>query len=142
LALLISYSEEKKDSNKMFGHKDEDPRKSFEQLIKSARRASKNKKKSNEISEFFFKLEHEKLTLQQELITNKYEPKPYRMFIISDPKVRKISKANFRDRVVHHAICNVLEPIFEKSYIYDSYACRKNKGNQTHDNFLFFAIYP
>ncbi len=49
-------------------------------------------------------------------------------FIIHDPKTRKISKSDFRDRVVHHALCNIIEPIFEKSFIYDSYANRLNKG--------------
>ncbi|MDI6737195.1 MAG: reverse transcriptase/maturase family protein [Nanoarchaeota archaeon] len=50
-------------------------------------------------------------------------------FILRDPKTRKISVSNFRDRVVHHAICNILEPIFENHFIYDSYANRKGKGN-------------
>ncbi len=48
--------------------------------------------------------------------------------MIHDPKERMICAADFRDRVVHHAICKILGPIFEKSFIYDSYACRKNKG--------------
>ena len=45
------------------------------------------------------------------------------------PKTRKISKSDFRDRIVHHAIILVLEPIFDKSFIYDSCANRKGKGN-------------
>jgi len=49
-------------------------------------------------------------------------------FIIRDPKTRKISKSDFRDRVVHHALVNILEPIFDKIFIYDSYANRKGKG--------------
>lgn len=49
-------------------------------------------------------------------------------YSISDPKVRTIHAAHFRDRVVHHAICHVLEPYFERFFIYDSYACRKGKG--------------
>ena len=49
-------------------------------------------------------------------------------FIVRDPKTRKISASHFRDRVIHHAVCNILMPIFEKSFIFDSFANRKNKG--------------
>ncbi|HLC71972.1 MAG TPA: hypothetical protein VJH37_00150, partial [Candidatus Nanoarchaeia archaeon] len=45
-----------------------------------------------------------------------------------DPKTRKISKADFRDRVIHHALCNIIEPLFDKTFIHDSYANRKDKG--------------
>jgi retron-type reverse transcriptase len=73
-------------------------------------------------------MENEILSLQEELEKKKYKPLPLKFFIIREPKVRKIGAAEFRDRVVHHAVCNVLEPIFEKSYICHSYACRKDKG--------------
>jgi retron-type reverse transcriptase len=57
-----------------------------------------------------------------------YHPKPLKTFIIHDPKTRKISKSDFRDRVVHHALCNVIEPIFDRTFIFDSYANRVGKG--------------
>ena len=57
-----------------------------------------------------------------------YRPGPYRTFTIYEGKTRQISAAPFRDRVVHHALTGVLEPIFERSFIFDSYACRKGKG--------------
>jgi hypothetical protein len=50
--------------------------------------------------------------------------------MIHDPKQRKISAAPFPDRVVHHALCNVIEPIFERQFIPDSYANRKHKGTR------------
>jgi hypothetical protein len=50
-------------------------------------------------------------------------------FILRDPKTRKISKSEFRDRIVHHSLCNIIEPFFEKEFIYDSCANRKNKGS-------------
>ena len=50
------------------------------------------------------------------------------MFTIYEGKKRQISAAPFRDRVVHHALTGVLDPIFERSFIFDSYACRKGKG--------------
>ena len=56
-----------------------------------------------------------------------YKPLPLETFILRDPKTRKISKSDFRDRVVHHAICNLIEPIFEKSFIHDSFANRISK---------------
>ena len=62
-------------------------------------------------------------------MTLTYGPKPLKNFILRDPKTRKISKSDFRDRIVHHAICNIIEPIFDKSFIYDSCANRIGKGN-------------
>jgi retron-type reverse transcriptase len=66
--------------------------------------------------------------LQQELISKTYSPLPLKTFILRDPKTRKISVSDFRDRIVHHAVCNILEPLFERYFIYDSYANRKGKG--------------
>jgi retron-type reverse transcriptase len=66
--------------------------------------------------------------LQKELASQTYIPGDYRYFTISDPKKRIISVALFRDRVVHHALVQVLEPIYEKRFIYHSYATRKGKG--------------
>jgi len=66
--------------------------------------------------------------LQAELIEQRYAPRPYKYFTIQEPKERVISVAAFRDRVVHHALINVIEPIFEAIFIKDSYATRKNKG--------------
>ena len=69
------------------------------------------------------------IALHRELKFSSYEPRPLKEFIIRDPKTRKIHKSDFRDRIVHHAIVNILETIFEKIFIYDSYANRKGKGN-------------
>jgi retron-type reverse transcriptase len=66
--------------------------------------------------------------LQTELLEERYLPQPYRYFRIKEPKERVISVAAFRDRVVHHALVNIIEPIFESLFVEDSYATRKNKG--------------
>ena len=66
--------------------------------------------------------------LQHELMTETYRPRPMVTFILREPKTRKISKSDFRDRIVHHAIHNVIEPIFDKTFIYDTYANRIGKG--------------
>jgi len=84
--------------------------------------------KNTEAYRFCFHLETELLALQQELADMSYQPKPYRYFEIYDPKQRTISVAAFRDRVVHHAIVALLEPIYEAIYMHHSYATRKGKG--------------
>lgn len=68
------------------------------------------------------------LELEQELKEQTYQPGEYNNFYIHEPKQRLISAAPFRDRVVHHALCNVSVPYFEKLYIGDSYANRVGKG--------------
>jgi retron-type reverse transcriptase len=77
---------------------------------------------------FAFHLEKEIFKLQDELATGAYMPGEYRYMVIETPKKRTIAIASFRDRVVHHALHNVLEGIYEKRFIYDSYATRKEKG--------------
>jgi len=76
-----------------------------------------------------FHLEQELFRLQHELENGDYQPGPYHTFTIREPKERQIAAAPFRDRVVHHAVCAALEPVFERRYIHDSYACRKDKGS-------------
>ena len=66
--------------------------------------------------------------MQFELKSETYQPLPLKTFILRDPKTRKISKSDFRDRVIHHALVQVIEPIFEKSFICDSCANRIEKG--------------
>ena len=68
------------------------------------------------------------MRLGQELTDGTYQPRAYQVFEIQDPKVRKICSSAFRDRVVHHAVCAVLEPFLERRLITDTYACRKGKG--------------
>ena len=80
------------------------------------------------MAEFEFEREWELLRLRHELISEKYEPGLFRSFEILEPKKRLISAAPYRDRVVHHAICNVVEPQLDRGFIDDSYACRRGKG--------------
>lgn len=109
---------------------------SFENLLLASRRARLGKRQKPCVADFEFMLEHELIRLQHELSTQSYRPGSYREFTILEPKVRKISAAPYRDRVVHHAVCQIIEPIFEKAFIFDSYANRKNKG--THGAILRF----
>lgn len=103
---------------------------SFKNLYIAFLRASKGRKKKRDIIIFTKNLETNLLKLQNELIKETYKPKPLNTFIIRDPKTRKISKSNFRDRIIHHALYRVIAPYFEKQFIYDSYANQKEKGTQ------------
>lgn len=66
--------------------------------------------------------------IQWQLINNYYQPKPYHQFLVFEPKKRKVSAPHLYDRIVHHAINNIIEPIFEPIFIDHTYACRKFKG--------------
>jgi retron-type reverse transcriptase len=102
---------------------------SFENLLSAARKAQLGKRFKAGPALFNLNLERELLSIQQSLLNRTYRHGPYRDFFVFDPKRRLISAAPYRDRVVHHALCNVIEPIFERSFIHDSYACRKGKGS-------------
>ena len=101
---------------------------SFENLLHAAQAAARGKRFKPGVARFVFDLERQLLRLHEELAGKTYRPGPYRTFTIYEGKTRQISAAPFRDRVVHHALTGVLEPIFERSFIFDSYACRKGKG--------------
>lgn len=101
---------------------------SFQHLYHSFRLAKRGCGNTPEICRFFFDLEPELLRLQTELQHGSYQPGAYRYFTICDPKERVIAVAPFRDRVVHHAVVGALTPIYERVFIYDSYATRPAKG--------------
>jgi RNA-directed DNA polymerase len=101
---------------------------SWTNLLQAYRRCRRRKRYRQPATAFDFAWETELLQLQRELNSGDYLPGAYSHFFISDPKPRLISAAPFRDRVVHHAIVAVMEPIFERSFIDDSYACRRARG--------------
>jgi retron-type reverse transcriptase len=101
---------------------------SWDNLLLAYSKASLGKRGKPGVAAFERRLEDHLLELQQELLTQTYQPGRYHSFYIHDPKRRLISAAPFRDRVVHHALCNLIEPIFERSFIFDSYANRAGKG--------------
>lgn len=101
----------------------------FENLLRAAKKSMRGKKSKNSVITFNFNLENELILLHQQLGDKTYQPRPYSQFEVTEPKVRKICSSDFRDRVVHHSICNLIEPIFESRSIQDSYACRVGKGS-------------
>ena len=92
------------------------------------KRARKHKTQKPCVLEFEADSKNNLSQLRTELLFHFYRPKPLETFILRDPKTRKISKSHFRDRVIHHALCNIIEPMFEKCFMYDSYANRIGKG--------------
>jgi retron-type reverse transcriptase len=100
----------------------------FANLLRAAEKARKGKRFRPPVAAFHFDLEHQLWSLHEELSTKSYRPGAYRSFFICEPKRRQISAGPYRDRVVHHALTNVLEPLFERCFIHDSYACRQGKG--------------
>jgi len=101
---------------------------SWRNLVLAFRKCRRGKRCKPDAARFDFAWESQLLQLQRELRDGSYTPGQYRHFYVFDPKKRKISAAPFRDRVIHHALVNVLEPLYERQFIFDSYACRRNKG--------------
>ncbi len=102
---------------------------SYNNLILALKKARKGKAKKPYVIEFEKNLIKNLLKLQKELKEQTYKPFPLKTFILRDPKTRKISKSEFRDRIIHHALVRVIAPIFDKTFIYESCANRKGKGN-------------
>ena len=101
---------------------------SIKNLERAFAKARRGKTQKDYVIEFEKNLKENLLLLRNELILQAYKPESLKTFILRDPKTRKISKSAFRDRVIHHAICNLIEPIFDKIFIYDSFANRIGKG--------------
>jgi len=101
---------------------------SWDNLLLAYRHAAKGKRGHANVAAFEYRLEDNLFQLQEELLAHTYRPGEYVSFYIHDPKRRLISAAPFRDRVVHHALCNLIEPVFERTFIADSYANRVGKG--------------
>lgn len=101
---------------------------SLSHLLQAFQRAASGKRRKMDVAAFEFQLIDHLLQLHEELMHGSYTPGSYTHFYIHEPKRRKISAAIFRDRVVHHALCTIIEPRFEQVFIPDSYANRIGKG--------------
>jgi len=104
---------------------------SYENLELAFRKARKKKTTKQYVMDFESNLEENLNQLKYELETFAYAPSPLTTFTVRDPKTRRISASHFRDRIVHHALCNVIGPIFEKRFIHDSFANQKGKGTHS-----------
>lgn len=100
----------------------------FESLYAGYRAAARNKRFRDSSLHYRLRLEENIINTMNLLLWKQWQPAPFRQFFVHDPKKRLISAPAFRDRVVHHALVRALEPLFERKFIADSYACRKGKG--------------
>jgi RNA-directed DNA polymerase len=100
----------------------------WENLYQAYRKAARGKRGRSAAAAFEYRLEDNLVRLQDELADETYRPGAYANFTIHEPKRRLISAAPFQDRVVHHVLCQVIEPAFERSFIHHSYANRVSKG--------------
>ncbi len=100
----------------------------FENLEQAYELAKKHKSGNPKVIEFGKHWRLHLCILLKELRTQTYNPQPLRKFVLRDPKTRTICVSEFRDRVIHHALVNILKPIFEQRFIHDSYASRIRKG--------------
>lgn len=100
----------------------------FDQLFFAWKKARRGKRCTPSASSFERSLDAELLDLHRSLTNETYEPGSYVHFVVHEPKRRLISAAPFRDRVVHHALIKTIEPIYERKFIFDSYANRVGKG--------------
>lgn len=99
-----------------------------ENLLKAWTEFAKGKRSKSDVQEFSFRLMEHIFTLHRDLISKLYRHSPYQPFNICDPKQRRIHKATVRDRVLHHAIFKILNPVFEPTFIAHSFSCRIDKG--------------
>jgi retron-type reverse transcriptase len=88
----------------------------------------KGKINKKDVQKFQFNLMDNILSLHYDLKNDLYKHGGYKCFKINDPKPRIIHKASVRDRLLHHAVYRILYPFFDKTFISDSFSCRKNKG--------------
>lgn len=101
---------------------------SLENLFLAWDNFKRGKRRRTDILRFEWELEENIFQLHRDLKSERYKHGPYRPFYISDPKKRLIHKAKVRDRIVHHAVFNILNPIFEPTFIAHSFSCRVGKG--------------
>jgi len=101
---------------------------SLEKLYRAYRQCRRGKRSTSNALIFEQNLEENLLVLHQQLITGTYQPGRSIAFLVKKPKMREIFAADFADRVIHHLLVSYLEPQWEKRFIHDSCACRKNKG--------------
>ena len=105
----------------------------FENLHKAWEEARKGKRYRDDVLIFNRNYEEQLINIQNHLIYETYEVGKYHTFYVYEPKKRLIMSLPFKDRIVQWAIYRQLFPLYEKTFIFDSYACRKGKGTHKAD---------
>ncbi|HOX40945.1 MAG TPA: reverse transcriptase/maturase family protein [bacterium] len=101
---------------------------SLENLLIAWQEFAADKKQKSDVRIFAHDLLQNILLLQSDLANKAYKHAGYERFHINDPKSREIHKAVVQDRIVHHAIYRILYPLYDRTFIFDSYSCRLEKG--------------
>lgn len=101
---------------------------SFENLYLAFMAARNKKTEKPEVMRFQASLEENLISMQNELLWKTWEPKPWRIFQVYEPKKRTVHAPAFRDRVIHHALVRVINPLFDRKMIDQSFACRTERG--------------
>ena len=101
---------------------------SFKNLLQAYYQARKNKRTRIKLLKFEQNFEDRLITIGKQLKNESYKPKQYHQFLVYEPKVRQISAPALIDRIVHHAIINIIEPVFDRRFTPNTFACRKGKG--------------
>ena len=104
------------------------PRLELAELFEAYQACRSNKRNTRNALAFEVDYESQLVKLCSEINNGGYQPGKSIAFIVNKPVKREIFAADFRDRVVHHLVVSKLNPLFEKAFIYDSYACRVGKG--------------
>lgn len=100
-------------------------------LLLAADKARKRKSRRPDVEAWWLRREQEINRLREELLAQTWRPAGYRFFTIHEPKRRLIAAAPFADRVVHHALCSVMQPLLERRFIARSFSCQIGKGTTT-----------
>jgi RNA-directed DNA polymerase len=100
----------------------------YDNLLTATWKAAKGKQHRPDVQQFMAQLDNNLQRLSNDLLQGSVPSGHYREFYIHDPKLRLITAACFQDRILHHAIMNLAEPVFECTLIAHTYACRPNKG--------------
>lgn len=109
-------------------------------LYRGFEEARRSKRTTRACHQFEQRLGGEIQALSRELETGAYQPLPYRTFMVWEPKPRTISAPAFRDRVVQHAIYNAIRPIFDRTFIDQSFACRVGRGTHAAADYVQHAL--
>ncbi len=107
---------------------------SLEHLFAAWDEFRRGKEKKIDVEHFALDLEDNLFALHERLVAGEYQHGGYQSFFVRDPKLRHIHKASVADRVLHHAVSKMLNPVFERGFIYDLYSNRQDKG--THRAFV------
>ena len=102
----------------------------FDNLYQAFQEARHGKRYRLEVMRFASNLEENLINLQNRLIWKTWAPGKQREFTVFEPKMRMIQEPPFEDRVIHHALVRLVDPLFERKFIPDSFACRVDKGTQ------------